>query len=84
VLGEVGEQRGPRGDDLRRDALPLLRQVQAQHAPIGGVSTVFDPVSPLEIGDQSTDGALLESQAQSELPLHQSLIAGELRERMGH
>ena len=84
MLGEVGEQRGPSGDDLRRDALTLLRQVQAQHPPIDSVSPAFDPVSPLKIGDQSADCALLKPQAMSELGLGQLVIARELGQRMGH
>jgi hypothetical protein len=84
MLGEVGEERRPGGGDLRRHALPLLRQVQTQHPPVDMISPALDPASPLEIGDQSADCALLEHQAMSELALGQPLVAGKLGQCMRH
>ena len=84
MLGEVGELRRSGGGDLRRHALPLLHQVQAQHPSIDGISPTLDPASSLEIGNQSADCALLEHQAMSQLALGQPLITGKLGQRMRH
>ena len=84
MLREVGKQRSPGGGDLRRDAPPLLCQVQAQHPPVDSILPALDPASPLEIGDQTADRALLEPETAPELTLGQCFAAGELGQRMGH
>ena len=84
MFGEVGEQRGPRGGDLRRDTPPLRCQVQAEDPSIDGITPALDPAAPLEVGDQPTDGALLEPEATPELTLGQRVVPGELGQRVRH
>jgi hypothetical protein len=69
MLGEVGEQCSASSGDLCRYALPLLGQVQTQHPPIDGITPALDPASPLEIGDQPADRALLEPEEAPKLTL---------------
>jgi hypothetical protein len=69
MFSEVGEQRGPSRGDLRRDTSPLLGQAQTEDPTIDGIPPALDPTSPLEVGDQPADRALLEPEEAPELAL---------------